>query len=79
MTARAAHILVNVPDHQLRMTAEVLGCYSTDPEQRRQHRLAKINSFPEQEREPVKKLVNKVLIERRKVHTKKQEINYVSA
>lgn len=70
MTARAAHILVNVPDHQLRMAAEVLGCYSTDPEQRRQHRLAKINSFPESERATIKQLVNQVLIERQMKHSK---------
>lgn len=61
----AAHIL-DCPDHQLRMVAEVLGCASPDPHKRREHRLRKIKSFPESEQAEVKRLVNVVLNERRK-------------
>ena len=66
MTARAAHVLTDCSQQQLQMVAEVLACVDRDPQRRRSHRLAKIETFPENERATVKQLVNRVLEERAK-------------
>jgi hypothetical protein len=51
----------NIPDHIERMVAEVLACVDPDPERRRAHRIAKLESFPAEHQAAVRDVTNRVI------------------
>lgn len=56
----------NIPDHIERMVAEVLACVDPDPERRRAHRIAKLESFPVEHQAAVRDITNRVIQARNK-------------
>ena len=60
-----------IPPNIELMAAEVMACFATSAEQRRAHRLAKVNTFPEQHRDAVKQAVNRVIKARNRGRYKK--------
>lgn len=54
-------IAPTISDTVERMVAEVLACADTDPERRREHRRAKVRSYPEEDRKEVTRVANGVL------------------
>lgn len=50
-----------ISDHLVQMVAEVLACRDPNPEKRRAHRIAKIESFPESDRADVREATNRVI------------------
>lgn len=63
MTA-ITQIQPNIPSHLERMVAEVLACVDPDPERRRAHRIAKLESFPVEHQAAVRDITNRVIVAR---------------
>ena len=58
-------MIPDAPFHIRQMVAELLACCDPDPIRRRDHRIQKLASFPESEREAVKSVFNRAIEARR--------------
>lgn len=51
----------DIPYRIEQMVAEVLACRDPDPTKRREHRISKLASFPESDRDQVRAITNRVI------------------
>lgn len=54
-------ICPHLRDHQLAQLAEIMACADPDPKRRREHRMAKLSSYPLEDQVVVRAAFNQVL------------------